>query len=624
MLAKIKKFFLSFFSLNRKTASLLLFFILLGMLLPFHSAQAFVAAVAAAVAAIGLKVIILIIIGVSFAFLVATSGLLAFVTSPAFLAISYTTNPFVMLGWTLTRDLANMFFILVLVVIALATILRIGDYQAKKALPLLIIIALLINFTPVIAGVIIDFFNILMDFFLGEGIGLNSMLWGAEAVGGGIRLALHGLDWWDLDKLLGMVILVILAPLIIVMYNFLAGFIFLLLSLLFIMRPIALMMLVILSPIAFLAYILPATRSFWAKWWSQFISWCLVGVVASFFLYLTDQLAYLVVWQGFAGELKQLQANEYAGGIFLAFVPLYVILGFLILGFSFTITTSAAGASHIIGATRKAGRWAGKALAVKAGVMAAQKVPGIAHKFEGWGEKIKEQGEKKSGLRAWTKRKIGAGAIILGRETAIWGEAKEQKAMKKSEEKIEKETKAERMSTIKTGTMGGKIAALRVAIDKGESKDVLEAWGKKPKNRKVAEAEVAAIYHQAKAKGIGLEKDIACAFPYLHKKFGITKAKEIDALMGRIKADPGLIRKMHHDNFNPKKAPKITPRILEWGGRQIGEAVRTSDEAKEGIENLFEGEVKRLGRKGFAKKYPSAERYFTSSAAQGAGVRKII
>ncbi|GAF67718.1 unnamed protein product, partial [marine sediment metagenome] len=100
--------------------------------------------------------------------------LLGWVISPSFIGVKFTDNPFVNVGWTLTRDLANMGFILILVAIGLGTALRIGEYTAKKTLPLLIIIALLINFTPVVCGLIIDATNIAMNFFIGEMTGLKA------------------------------------------------------------------------------------------------------------------------------------------------------------------------------------------------------------------------------------------------------------------------------------------------------------------------------------------------------------------------------------------------------------------------------------------------------------------
>ena len=66
----------------------------------------------------------------------------------------FTDAEVVKMGWKITRDLTNMFFVLILLVIAFATILRIETYGMKSLLPKLIIVALLINFSLVLAGVV--------------------------------------------------------------------------------------------------------------------------------------------------------------------------------------------------------------------------------------------------------------------------------------------------------------------------------------------------------------------------------------------------------------------------------------------------------------------------------------
>ncbi|MFH2104651.1 MAG: hypothetical protein ABII72_00235, partial [Parcubacteria group bacterium] len=75
-------------------------------------------------------------------------------------------DPVVIAGWGITRDVLNMFFVISLLVIAFATILRIETYQYKALLPKLIYAALLVNFSKTIAGVFIDFSNVLMMTFI--------------------------------------------------------------------------------------------------------------------------------------------------------------------------------------------------------------------------------------------------------------------------------------------------------------------------------------------------------------------------------------------------------------------------------------------------------------------------
>src|SRR3989344_4866247 len=73
----------------------------------------------------------------------------------------------VQIGWGVTRDLAHMFFILILLGIALDYILF-QSFGVKHALPMLIVVALLINFSLPIAGIFIDFANVFSNFFISK------------------------------------------------------------------------------------------------------------------------------------------------------------------------------------------------------------------------------------------------------------------------------------------------------------------------------------------------------------------------------------------------------------------------------------------------------------------------
>ena len=75
-------------------------------------------------------------------------------------------NPMINTGWQITRDLANLGFVLFIIIIAIATILRMQQYGAKSALGKLIAVALLVNFSLVFAGIFIDFSNMLTNFFI--------------------------------------------------------------------------------------------------------------------------------------------------------------------------------------------------------------------------------------------------------------------------------------------------------------------------------------------------------------------------------------------------------------------------------------------------------------------------
>jgi len=301
---------------------------------------------------------------ITFLFLSLASWLLSWVTGPGFISVGFTANEFVTPAWGLVRDLANMGFVIALVAIGLGTALRIGEYRAQKTLPLLIIIALLINFTPVICGVIIDASNIAMNFFLGGGITFEKFrnMAGAESA----ILYGHGTSISVFEKL-GSVLGIIA-------FNMLGGFIFLLFAFLFAVRYVALWVLVILSPLAFFSYVLPATRRFWNMWWSQFAQWTFIGVVAAFWLYLGEQLINI---RGLTGPAPP--SGQFGGlsALFAYMIP----ITFLWMGMLASLSISAGGATAIIGAAEKVKGWAEttakRKVGARVGALAREKLPEI-------------------------------------------------------------------------------------------------------------------------------------------------------------------------------------------------------------------------------------------------------
>jgi len=80
-------------------------------------------------------------------------------------------NDGVQQGWTEVRNLCNMFFILILLAIAFMTVfmgVESSSYSVKRALPMLIIAILMINFSFFICKVIIEGADIASRSFVGE------------------------------------------------------------------------------------------------------------------------------------------------------------------------------------------------------------------------------------------------------------------------------------------------------------------------------------------------------------------------------------------------------------------------------------------------------------------------
>jgi hypothetical protein len=261
-----------------------LFLVFFALILPFHFAYAIPLADFIANAIFQIFFHILLLIGGYIVRLAIV--LLNFVLSDHFFRYSLTglDNPIVNVGWTLVRDLVNITFVIILVVIGLATALRFKDYQAKKALPRLIIVALLINFSYLIVGLFVDLANIVMNFFLTKVDGLNN-----------VGLMVHSQEVLIEESLKRGAIIVGLIPvliqvLLLVFFDELASLIILLFAGLFALRMLIIMILVILSPAAFAAAILPATQNYFNQWRSTLSQWLLLGIFAAFFLYLGNHM----------------------------------------------------------------------------------------------------------------------------------------------------------------------------------------------------------------------------------------------------------------------------------------------------------------------------------------------
>jgi len=207
-------------------------------------------------------------------------------------------------AWEFTRDFANMFFILILVFIGLATILKLREYQAKKTLPLLIIIALLINFTPVIVGFIADITNLVTIFFLEKAGTFNNLKEVVERFAEYIQTTLH---IWSADgaffqrlfvtykgagpyfaEFVGIVVY----GLILTAFYIFGSIVYFFVGILFFTRILFLWILMILAPIAFISYIFPATKKLyligWDSWWEELVKWSIIGIPIGFFLWLSN------------------------------------------------------------------------------------------------------------------------------------------------------------------------------------------------------------------------------------------------------------------------------------------------------------------------------------------------
>ena len=110
------------------------------------------------------------VIGLLVSAIVAILGAIISVVTDVVIAIAKYNNFIneapIIEAWVIVRDFCNMFFILVLLLIAFASILQYENYSIKRLLPKLILMAVLINFSRMICGIIIDAAQIVMLTFV--------------------------------------------------------------------------------------------------------------------------------------------------------------------------------------------------------------------------------------------------------------------------------------------------------------------------------------------------------------------------------------------------------------------------------------------------------------------------
>jgi len=281
--------------------------------------------------------------------------------------------PAIQYGWETFRNFVNLFFILILVYIAIATILRIESYGYKKLLGRLVLAAFLINFSMFFTEIIIDVSNmtaivfykqILADAksvsgntaatqtnpaagaaidaansaaassnnYISLGI-MNALqlqaIWGVAvgneggdgglgngknasndpAVNAGNKIAAGGGAAGVLNP--WTMTLVGLGGSVFILF---LSFIFIAAAGMFLLRTVVLIALVILSPLAYAARILPKTQEYSDKWWKKLTSNALFAPVYMMMMYITLQM----LWSGSAkinGGLLSLFANQNTGGI---------------------------------------------------------------------------------------------------------------------------------------------------------------------------------------------------------------------------------------------------------------------------------------------------------------------
>jgi len=342
-------------------------------------------------------------------------------------------NPVVLGGFNFVLGFVNLFFVLSLVAIAFAYILKIESLQLKKALPRLIVIMILVNFSLLVVGIFIDIAQFFMNEILrafGTDFVTIALTPLRQSMGSLMAITVTSIATYMISAFIpfgGAIALTILvagllggvliehlfAMSIMIVFNVVLGVIFFTYFILFMTRIAALWLLGIFAPIAFFCYIFTQTKNYFQDWLKAVIQWAFLGVIPLFLLSLITSL--FSVFFHRPGEIV-LSAG---GGLTPLQLPnsiynyLFLII-FLVITLHVSLKYVPVGAQQVIGLVK--GQF--KAIGGVAGIMKGGRkiarktarglgraLPGTKQKAEKWSQlKMKD---KKGLLGVSTKASMG-------------------------------------------------------------------------------------------------------------------------------------------------------------------------------------------------------------------------
>lgn len=369
-------------------------------------------------------------------------------------------------GWVIVRDIANMFFIVALLLIAFGTMLGLSgnDYNYKTALPRFVMMAILVNFSRTICGLIIDFSQVVMLTFV------NGF---KEAAGGNF------VDAFQITQLMQMdqpgeqpdfQWSVTLSMILALAFVCVASVVIIIMIAVLVVRIVYLWLLIVLSPLAFLSSAIPVgkAKGFYSDWWDKFNNQVLVGPFLAFFLWLAliSVASGGIAEDGFntaeegTGETDEIMTQPGFRNIGTDGIQQFIIaIGLMLGGVAMAQQMSGAAVSAGKGIAKGAGKmaWRGTKLGARLGYQGARKMP------VGW-VKDKETGKRTAVNLASVTSAVGT---RLGRSNLGRSLSKEGREAKQSQREI---------SVLRAMGMGDAAKIKQMELNKTKAKSLAQKF----------------------------------------------------------------------------------------------------------------------------------------------------
>lgn len=279
--------------------------------------------------------------------------------------------------WKIVRDIFNLIFIFGIIYIGFRTILRVDETGTRRSLGLLIVAALLINFSLFTTKLVVDFSNLLAyeinrilvadTFDLGDA----EVKTIAGKITKAVRLDQHSGDATEAlpeisesDSLdLGDAIVMGLVTMIFMMVT---GFVFAAGAILMIARFVALLVFMVFSPAIFLGWILPQFASKSREWWQQFLKYALMAPAYLFMIHLS----FVVVDQiniDDGGLIGAVGSRDVTGANFGFLVTYLMVTGLMWASLVVAQKLGVFGADRVVGIGKSLAKTTGKYAKLAAG-----------------------------------------------------------------------------------------------------------------------------------------------------------------------------------------------------------------------------------------------------------------
>lgn len=209
------------------------------------------------------------------------------VTIPIMQYQGFTSSQVVSAGWAIVRDTVNMFFVVILIVIAMGTIFGSQKFNWRQQVPKLMLMAIVINFSKTLCGLMIDFAQVIMLTFANalkdiaggnfiQLLGLGPIM----QLSNGGPSTIGSFDLFAASAAAVLMMVWVLAIVIMLMF-------------ILIYRVVMLWILIVVAPLAWFTSVVPfgSAKEAYGEWWKNFVCYCSVGPVITFFLWLTLAVA---------------------------------------------------------------------------------------------------------------------------------------------------------------------------------------------------------------------------------------------------------------------------------------------------------------------------------------------